>query len=349
MDDTLEQQLNKSFLFLERLQPSTQIEIKQKLDIAQKQILTLISKTDNMAKINKELQKIFNEAFSTFETVLATDIEDVSTLAYNATQNIMTQWTSIAAIKLVDANKSIQNRLTSPNNLVQGHKMSNHLRHLSTTNQRKVQGIIAQGFKDGVGIQQINRDIRNSIGNLQRNQLDSLTRTTLLESIRDSQNEVFNYFDKEIIEWYYNSTMDVSTTPRCWSLNLTSSKNKEDITKLLNFHYSCRSILGVRTSLSDEFDKNREQNVVQKDGRIVSHRDGTKSTVFKVSGVKKVSAKASPETAFRAFDEKYQRAYMGRTRFELWRSGKASFSDMTRATRSTFIPLKELKKKLDLD
>ena len=63
------------------------------------------------------------------------------------------------------------------------------------------------------------------------------------------------YFDDEIIEYYYNGTLDTRTTKRCWTLTTTPtiSKNKSDITKLLSFHYNCRAILGTRTNKSEDF------------------------------------------------------------------------------------------------
>lgn len=346
---SLEEELTTSFLWLERLNPESQAIIKANLDIAQKEILFVIANTKNQATIQREINKILNNAFAPIESSVMIDNAQITELTWNATQNIMATWTTIEAVKFKDTSAAIKKSLLNPNTLIQGHTLENHLKHLNRTTTRKLQGQIAQGFESGAGIQEINREIRNTLGVLERNQLNTLVRTSLLESIRNSQNKTFDLFEDEIVVYYYNATIDTRTTPRCWSLNNFTSKNKSDITKLLDFHWNCRSILGIKTDLSEEFDKNQKENVVQFDGKTVNHRDGTKSTKFSVDKVKKVSTSASPETSFKALDVKFQKQYMGKTRYDLWRSGKASFDEMTRATRNTFIPLDQLKRNLNLE
>lgn len=343
---SLDEQLTTSFMWLERLTPETQSVVKTQLERIQIDILSIVANETDIVIIKREIQELFTQAFSTFETVLLEDRERITELAFNATQNIMAAWTTIEAIKLEDATQAVRNRLLNQNTLVQGFTLKNHFAHIRETQARKVQGIIANGFEQGVGIQQINRDIRNSIGGLQRTTIDSLTRTTLLEAIRNSQESVFDYFEDEITEYYYNSTLDTRTTPRCYSLNNTSSRNREDITKLLNFHYRCRSILGVRTSLSEQFDQ--EQRIVEWDRRTVNHRDGTTSTEFTVDEVRTVRGGQSPEFYFRQFDTRFQREYMGATRYRLWREGRATFEQMISRSRNTFIPLDELRRRLDI-
>ena len=331
----LEEQLQTSFLWLERYKGFTPLLISQNLAKAEKEIIKIIGEPNLNAKINA----IMNEAFEPLEDSLDVDKAEVQELAYNATQNIMTAFTTIEAIKIQENTKK---RLSSSRTLIQGHTLQNHLKHVNSTTTRKIQGMIAKGFDDGSGIQEITRNIRNTFGVLERNQLNTLTRTMLLEGIRDSQSEAFDYFEDEITLYWYDAVMDSRTTPRCFNLNGTSSKKKSDITKLLNFHYSCRSILGVKTDISEEFD----QKLVQWDKKLVNHRDGTKSNKFSVDKVKKVSSTASSETAFKAFDVKFQKDYMGMSRYNLWKSGKVGFNELFSRTRNTFIPLSQLEKHL---
>jgi len=349
--DTLEQQLNKAFLWLERMNGVTPELINNNLTKAQTKILALAGKTTNARELNIAINKIMTEAFAPIEGSMLFDKEVIGELAWNSTGVIMSGWVAKSAAdkfkKFDDVTKATKAKILNPKTLYQGHTLDNHLKHLRTTTVRKIQGQLAVAVEGGQGIQQITRDLRNTFGALERNELNALTRTVLLESIRDSQDANFDVFADEIEEYYYNATLDTRTTPRCWELNGTTSKKKEDITKLLNFHWNCRSILGVRTDLSKEFEA--QQNVVQFDGKTVNHRDGTKSTKFSVDKVKKVSPNASPDTAFRALDKEFQIAYMGRTRYELWQSGKASFTEMTRATRNTFLPVSVIKKNLNLD
>lgn len=346
--ESLEQQLQKSFLWLERLNPDSQEVIKLQLAKVQKEIIALVSETKNKAVIQREINKLLNQAFSTFETVFVQDIENITELSWNATQNIMASWTTIEAVKFKDTSKAIKEKLLNPNVTVQGLTLQEHFRKLNFDNSLKLKSQLVKGFESGASIQQISSEIRNTIGGMYRNQINSLIRTSLLESIRNSQNETFEYFEDEIIEYYYDSVLDTRTTPRCFNLNGTSSKNKQDIVKLLNYHYQCRSLLGVRTKLSKEFDEGQTQNLVEWEGKKVNHRDGTKSTKFKVDDVKKVPLNATPEQAFKKFSPEFQKQYMGKTRYDLWKSGKVSFDEMIRNSRNSFIPVKDLKAKLNL-
>lgn len=339
--ESLEQQLTKSFLWLERLNPETQAVIKIQLEKAYKEIILLISETKNLKTIRTEINKILNEAFATFETVMITDQEHITELTYNATQNIMENWTSIPAVKLTE-------KITKPNLLIQGHTLNNHLKHLNSISTRKLQGQIAQGFEQGQGIQEITRNIRNTFGNLERNQLNTLTRTMLLESIREAHDETFEYFEEEIEYYVYSSVLDSRTSLYCLNWSNYKSKDKKKVSEKLNSHYMCRSIMIVETSLSREFDEGREQNLVQWDKKNVSHRDGANSTKFTVEKVKKIPTNTKGQKAFDFFDETFKREYLGQARYKLYKDGKATLKQMTDLSKNTFIPLDELKRKLSL-
>lgn len=345
MADSLETQLQKSFLWLERYKGETPAIIKENLDIAQKKILELIATTQNQRVIKSEVNKILNEAFASFESVMIEDKSKIEELTYNATSVIMANWTTINSIKIPN---EVKKRLANPNTLIQGHTLDDHLSHLNRTTTRKIQGQILQGFENGQGIQEINREIRNTFGVVERNQLNTLTRTMLLESIRDSQNESFDYFEDEIEFYVYSSTLDSRTTLYCLNWSNYKSKDRKKVQEKLSSHFNCRSIMIVETDLSRKFDEDQKQNLVQWDSRTVSHRDGTSSKKFSVNKVKKIPTNTKGQQAFDFFDDKFKLEYLGPTRYKLYKDGKATLKQMTDLAKNTFIPLDELERKLNL-
>ena len=351
--DSLEDELIKANLYFERFDSEAQKILSTNLDKAQKEILTLVANTTNKAKINSEVSRIMSEVFYNMPNEVVKDMIEISEVSYTATNSIMQGFVTAElakkALDFKDVKEETIKRLNSPSNLIQGHSLQKHFKHLDETNTHKLQGIILKGFKDGVGIDEINRNVKSSIANIDRNQARTIIRTSILEASRASQYDMLDNYDDEITEYYYNGVLDTRTTARCWTLttNNTTSKNRADIEKLLDYHYNCRSILGIRTDISDEFEIKR--NIIQQEGKTVNHRDGTKSTKFKVDGIRKAKLQdLTPKKAFEMLDENYQKQYMGNGRYELWKSGKAKFEDMIDLSRNDFIPLYQLKQRLNI-
>ena len=321
---------------------------------AQSEILAFISTTKNQKLINAKIKELLNEAFSTFETILEEDIENITALTYNATGAIMATYVSndLASSfkKWEKLENKVQSKILDNNRLLFGSTWAEHKQKALLNASMGLKGAIIKGFSDGVGIEQISRDVKTQFGKLNRNNIKSIVRTSMFQAINEAKSESFDFFEKEITEYYYNSVTDSRTTFRCWGLNNKSSKNKSDIIKLLDFHWNCRATLGVRTELSDEFDKlDPDRRIVEWNKKTVNHRDNTKSTKFSVDAVKKIPNDASAETAFKVFSDAYQKDFLGEGRYNLWKSGKAKFDDMFSISRSTPIPLNELKKKLGIN
>ena len=349
-NESLEEQLLKSSLWLERYSSATQAEINTKLLLAQKKIIELISETKNKRIIASEINAIMNDAFSTFETIIADDLENISELAYNSTNAIIATWVSAELAKgakpFKDITKSTRDKLLNPNTLIQGHTLEDHLKHLETTTARKMRGIILDGFDKGVGIEQINRDIRNTIGIVDRNQSKTLIRSSILEQLNRAKEESFDYFSDEIINYEYSAKIDGRTSKYCLVADGYVTDNLKTAKYKPQSHYQCRSLWIPRTDISKEFDE--ENIIVQWDDKTVNHRDGTTSTKFKVDKVKKIPANANGVNAFEYFDESYKKQYLGKTRYQLYKDGKATLKEMIDVSRNKYIPLDDLKRKLNL-
>lgn len=346
---TLEEKLIISSTWLDRYSPSVQDEINTKLIIAQEQIIALVNSTTNKKVIRTELNKIMQEAFSTFDTVLLNDdIPEIQEIAWNATNAIMATYTANEGIKYANAKDSIKNALKSPNNLVMGHTINDHFKHLESTTVRKLRGEIYNGFDNGLGIQEINRNIRNTIGNLNRNQINAVVRTSIFEATENTRNSLYeNYFDDVIVGYTYSTTIDNRRSDYCTTAHGYFTKSLKTAKYRPKSHYMCRSLWLPETK---ETLKDKESQLLTGfDEKTVNHRDGTTSTKFKIGNTKKIPSNVKGIDTLKYFDDKYLRDYLGKTRYNLYKSGDASLKDMFNISKGKLIPVEQLKNNLSLE
>ena len=349
---SLDSEMVKTMLYLERYQPDSLLLIEENLLKAQKNILNFVGTTENQQKIKTFINQEMNVAFDGLDEEVIKDVREITGTTWDSMGSLMAQ--GFVTDKLVNSFKDFKNvsnavkdKLVNPNNLVQGHTLNDHFKHINSTTTRNIQGQILDGFNKGSGIQEISRGIRNTIGGVNRNQVNTLVTTALLESIEASKNESLKFFDKEILGWKYSSVMDTRTSKVCFINNNIRHKTQEEFKVKPKNHYRCRSMFMPITEMSEEFDKMfPDKQVVEWDGKTVNHRDGTKSTKFKVGEIKTVPKNASAETFFKSYDAKYQRDYMGAKRYDLWKSGRMSFDEAFNVSRKKLLPMSDVKAKV---
>lgn len=352
--DSLETQVIKALLLLERTQPKALLNIESNFETAQKKILELISTTKNQRVIRAELKKILNEAFGTFSADMQEDIKEVTQISYDkfgsivaggfVTDNLAKEFKKFKSIE-----KSVKENLLSENRLILGNNIDDLKNQMILGANNKLRARILQGFTDAEGIDSINREVKTILGNLSQQQAKTVTRTVLLNAIEDAKNKAFEFFEDEIDYWVYSSVLDTRTSIYCRAAHGYKTKDKATAKYKTKSHYNCRSTWIIENEFTRKLDKeNPTRNLVEFDSKEVNHRDGTKSTKFKVANVKQISKKASGYDAFNALDDKYKLELLGRTRYNLYKSGKVTFREMVDISRNKYIPLDELRRKLDL-
>ena len=340
--ETLETQLIKLMLYLERYQPKALITIEDNLLIAQKRILELISTTQNQRTIRKEIKAILNTAFGTFSADILEDIEVTTGITYDKVGAIMAG--GFVTDKLAKSFKGwksveskVKDKLLSPNRLILGNNIDDMKNQMILGANNKLRSSILKGFNDNVGIDAINKDVKLILGNLSRSQARTVTRTVLLNAIEDSKNEAFSFFEDEIDYWVYSSVLDTRTSPYCWNANGYKTKDKLKAKYKIKSHYNCRSMWTVENEFTKAIEDDT-RNLVQWDGKKVNHRDGTKSIKFKVGSVKKIP-KIKGASSFNYLDDKYKLQYLGRARYKLYKDGKATFEEMLDISRNKLLPI----------
>ena len=337
---TLEQELLKDFLMLERYNPKTMAYVQNNLELAVKNIIDFISNTQNKAKIRAFIKKEIGVAFSDLDTLLLEDIDNVTDATWNKTALTMSHFLSKELVDKIPKAmpKRVKEKLLNPNRDLMGNNINDFKSSFIYNNNNKLRQTIFNGFEKNLSTPQIARELKHIIASTHRNQLKTVVKTSLFSAINEAKDEMFNdIFDgDDSIVWRYTSALDTRTSPYCMTANGYTTKNKSKAKYKPNSHYNCRSMWTMDSDLV------KTQKVVQWDGKTVNHRDGTHSTKYKVASVKRIDKNSTPKQVFDSFDEKYQIKYMGKRRFELYKQGRLKYSDMMDIQRNKFIPLKDL-------
>lgn len=345
--DSLENELLKKSSWLQRLKPETISVINTQLLIAQKNIIAYISTTENKAKIQAFINQEVTKSLSSFETVFNEDISNITELSYVVTGNLMKNYVSSSLAKDFKGWKSIpdniESKLLRKDRLLFGNLLSKHKQKLILSTNLGLNEAVNEGFRQNQGIAEISRNIRNRFG-ITSNDATSLTKTAMFQASNEAQWEAMEFFKDEIIAYYYNGVSDSRQSSYCRLRTGMTSKKREEITRELNGHWLCRSLLGVRTDISEEFEQ--DKNLVEWNGRKVNKRDGTTETKFKVDEVKKIDLKSTPKQVFDQFDVKYQRQYLGDYRYNLYKNNKVSFESVHNSAKDALIPIRDLKEML---
>ena len=352
MQDSLNNLLLQKIAWLQRVQPETAIVIEAQLKIAQKNILEFIATTTDKQKIKVFVNQEMTKSLGSFETILNSDIKEITELSYVATGAIMANYvskdlaSSFKGWKSIDS--TVEAKLLNKDRLLFGNLMSKHKQKMLLNANMRLNDVINEGFKEKIGIAEISRNIRNKLG-FTLNEAKTLSTTAIFQSINEAQWASMDYFEDEIEMYIYIGVSDSRQTSYCRLRTNRRSKIREEITRMLNSHWKCRSSLGIRTDLSDEIDKlSPNKNLVEWDEKTVNHRDGTKSTKFKVDEVKQISKNSTPKQVFDSFSDEYQKDYLGNYRYDLYKKGKVDFYTVHNSAQDGLMTIDKLKKKLDL-
>lgn len=135
--------------------------------------------------------------------------------------------------------------------------------------------------------------------------------------------------------WRYLATLDGRTCPVCGADDLKIYPRGAD-KPLLPRHWRCRCVYIPRCKFSDIMDNAitliDDRPAVQHKSRIVHHRDGSTSTKFSVDKVDFVPQNMTYETWMKKQlqdDPAFVRSVLGKTRYELFKSGRITLRQMT--------------------
>ena len=344
----LDLELYEKTLWLQKYKPETLAIILKQLNIAQENIINFIGTTENKAKIKAFINQEIENAFSTFETIIQDDVKEISILAYFATGKILSDYVSDGLAKefskLKNPKEQTLKRINQTNISIFGNSLSDEKKRILSGAKNSLNTILTEGVRQGLSTNEMRKQVQNTLA-ISRNQADAITRTVTLQSLAKSQEEIADFFKDEIIEYYYNGISDTRQTNYCRLRTGITSKNKEDIVKMLYSHFRCRSILGFRTELSQRFEQD-SRLVTEWNQKKINARSGGTYTKFTVDKVIKIDKNATPTKIFNTFSKENQIDILGKQRYKLWKENKIPFEKLFDDSQKDLIPLNELKKRL---
>ena len=207
---------------------------------------------------------------------------------------------------------------------IEGLTMTEWLARMAQSSADKIVQAGRQAMIEGMSVQQTARLIRQKGIEGSRPQIESVARTFLLSASNYAREKSLAAMGSDLdFSWLYVATLDGRTCPVCGVYDGKAFK-KGEARPSLPQHINCRCCYVPDFGLGDV-----ERAAVKESGRVVHHRDGSTSTAYTVESVEHVSETYS-EWISRQVEEDpdFVRQVLGKSRFELFKSGKISLNRM---------------------
>lgn len=325
--------------------------------------------SQRLNKIKSEIIKLIDDDYQELLDLINVDKKEWARLAYDA--NIDTFATAgVVATSFTKLPESAITRILDDNVLIMGRTLKENVQALAGTNKNIIPEMI-NGLSVGAPNDDIAKVIRERYGSLERHKVDALVRQVVSGSMTLASDEAIAQINKVsnvVNRAFFSSVLDESTTPYCGSMNgvtwhrkpeesyqqfqtrvYTPSKKNHNIPPRVPccVHWGCRSkLLFTTAEFVNEYNKGTKQAVIH-DTRTVNHRDGTTSTKKTVSDVQEIPIKKSWSQWFdENLPDKQKERYLGKTNFELYKSGNLSVKDLVSIRGNRVLTVQEVKAKM---
>ena len=157
-----------------------------------------------------------------------------------------------------------------------------------------------------------------------RPQIESVARTFLLSASNYAREQTLEAVGGDLnFSWLYVATLDGRTCPLCGVYDGRRFKQNEERPNVPQ-HINCRCCYVPDFGLGDV-----ERAAVKENERTVHHRDGSTSTAYTVEEVEHTTETYSEWITRQVQDDPaFAREVLGKTRFELLKSGKTTLERM---------------------
>lgn len=359
----LDDELLKAQLWLERMKPDTLDALYESLISARNKIVARIESTKSITEkkrlniIKAIIENEMDAAYSGIYEDMRKEYNEYAKISYEATNAIMAGYAPEMALAWAALPKSAIERILDPNRPILGETLKEIPINLNQAQQRRIKKAVANALYSGAGIDEAQRtarivgEVENLFGKITRHEIDTVVRTAMMAAVHEGRNANFEEYAKAgfIVGWRSLGTLDSRTSDICRELDqkfypIKGYKSIDDVPYKPPRHPNCRSILTAETELSMKIDGERPYAIHDK--RTVNHRDGTRSTKFKVADKGYVSGKTDFNSFFERQSASFQKEYLGPKRYELYKSGKIKLSDVYDIARKKRLTLKELQAKI---
>ncbi len=356
-------ELIKSQLYLERLKPQSLDILRSRINKAEAKISLAIISTQNLTEKARyaELRRVISEQLSIiyepYTDLILEDMQRASELSYNATNKILNTVAALEATRTAlaykDLNQSAISRILDVNRPILGQTIGETKTFLTQSQTSRIKAAVINGLTDGVGLAKAQRNalafenMQDTFSKIKRNDLATLTRTSMLQAINDARDESYNQHEDLIVGWTFLATLDSRTSFICASLDGTFYSSDKysynTIPKKPLLHYNCRSLLVPETRTSIKIEGRRPFTI--QSSKTVNHRDNTSSTKFTVEKAGQVKGSTKFPEWFSRQSKTFQKDYLGPSRYTLYNENKLTF-DLLVGAKNQPLTLDQLKDKL---
>ena len=308
--------------------------IIQSLLVAQSSILRKLER-DNKAtftrtyqlEVLRDLRKQLNIAFKKFPNLFDEAGRKTINETYRKVNNVLTEEIPEAAALGISPKIPLQSVKTILGKPIAGIALAEGLKDLNNKLTGRVRDQLAQSIIQGEGAVEAARRLRHSFGQT-FTESENLARTALNQVGNDTLLKVYRDFDDVIQGYVFTATLDTRTCVTCAGFDGMKAREYSDLPAVPN-HWQCRCVIIPLTVFAD--DGFGRPAVIEYDEKIVKHRDGTTSTLFKPKETRK-NQMLTYEEFFERQDDKFKRKVLGKSRFELYKKNDLKIDSFTTAT-----------------
>ena len=282
----------------------------------------------------EEVEKVVTEIYDKMKEPLQDAALDVMTYMSKDTVLLFSPILDISA-SIPKLSKSIVDKWFEMS-MVDGLLVNEWLSKLEESERDRIIKIGRKSMIESLGSREMARLMRKEGIEGTMPALEGLARTFLQSAAHYAKETTMeDCFGDFITGWEFLATLDRRTCPICGALDRKVFRRGE-YRPSLPLHWRCRCVYIARCKFSDNFDnmlnKKATRTAVYHSGRLVNHRDGSKSTKFSVDRVEFLPYKTTYESWLRSQldkDPAFVRSVLGKTRFELFKAGKISLKSMS--------------------
>lgn len=336
--------LLKRDLLLQRVSNGLSKEVALYYTDLIKQAINTIKDYDEITivKMNKLIKEINSRIEFNYEEQLSSKFQELGVV--EATY-IPTAINGLIGVNIVDKllPEPLIERIINNSILPDGHFVkdafdiltSNFKNNIKANIQKQVHDDIQSGILNGTPASKIVNNLKPIFEDLTKNKIDSLVKTSISSISNNVRMEVYKENEDIFKGYQHQSVLDFRTTPECvsrdnaeWDLNGKPLNKRAEGKQFKNvpIHWRCRSnILPIIKSF-------RELGIDLDDVRGL-----TRSSL---NG--EVPREMNYEQWFDNQSEKDKEKYLGKGRFELYKDGKITLSDLV-SQKGKVLTIKELK------
>ena len=284
-----------------------------------------------------EIDKVLNQVYLTAGDHLQTAGKDVIGATMTTTANTITAATGAGAIAVGTGLTLDVAKAWFESSTVDGLLINDFLAKLQGSARDRIVSAGRRAMIEGKGIQAAARMIRDEGIEASVPSLEGMARTFCMSASNYARDEIVKSKFSDVVRgWRRSVVLDGRTCIVCGSMD-GKTYGLNDPKPSLPSHWRCRCIYMMQTATwrelgvdIDEFEGG-EETTVKHSARTVHHRDGSTSTKYTVQEVGHFPAGTTYEQWLKRQlqeDPAFVRSVLGKTRFDLFASGKLRLSSM---------------------